>query len=155
MSHCGLWRIYSSAAKFMIIVTSPWQFALCPSRRSSCYPSAILCSLPCFRAKARICREGSYQKQKQPATQGRNLKKKKKRKGSAPEEKTTLRSRKLEENNFEGRWGLCLKNFSAPMMSWPFSHFLLQSLPCSGDTGQLSAFISKLLYVQPCEYTDL
>lgn len=76
MSHCGLSRIYSSAAKFMIIVTSPWQFALCPSRQSSCYPSAILCSMPCFRAKAKICREGKFPKTKTTCHPGKKFFKK-------------------------------------------------------------------------------
>lgn len=36
-SPSGLFRIYSSTAKFMIIVMNPWQFALCPSQLHSCY----------------------------------------------------------------------------------------------------------------------
>ena len=50
----------------------------------------------------------NLQRRKFPKTKttchpGKKLKKKKNRRGSAPEEKTTLQSRRLEENNFEGR----------------------------------------------------
>lgn len=63
-SLAGLFHIYSSTAKLMIIVTNPWQFALCPSRLHSFVApkvlSAIVCSFPCFRVKTKFCTEVSF-----------------------------------------------------------------------------------------------
>lgn len=63
-SLAGLFHIYSSTAKLMIIVTNPWQFALCPSRLHSFVApkvlSAIVCSFPCFQVKTKFCREVSF-----------------------------------------------------------------------------------------------
>lgn len=63
-SPAGLFRIYSSTAKFMIRVMNPWQFALCLSQLYSFVTprvlSALPCSFACFRAKAELCRKGSF-----------------------------------------------------------------------------------------------
>lgn len=74
-SPSGLFHIYSSTAKFVIMVMNPWQFALCLSRLYSFVTpkvlSAILCSFPCSERRPKSAeKKVSFmaKKQKQPPT---------------------------------------------------------------------------------------
>ena len=113
MSHRGLSRIYSSAAEFMIIVTSPWQFAFCPSRRSSCSPSAILRSMPYFRqSQGQNLQRRRFPKTKTTCRPGKKLKKKKKKGGGVPQRRKRLcRAESWRKTTFRANEGCVWRTF--------------------------------------------
>lgn len=166
-SPSGLFHIYSSAAKFMIIVLNPWQFALCPSQLCSFVTPKVLSALPCsfagFGAKSGLCRKGSFLHwgEKQfflnrplPTTQ-------KTGEGRFPEGKVTFQSRAWQKTHWGTGEGHIGRTFSSlvfhgcpdgssegarlcVVMPQDLLASLFRACLVPGDTGRLSLFISKL-----------
>ena len=88
----------------MIIVTSPWQFAFCPSRRSSCSPSAILRSMPYFRqSQGQNLQRRRFPKTKTTCRPGKKLKRKKKKEGECPKGENDFAEQKAGGKQLSGQ----------------------------------------------------
>lgn len=165
-SPSGLFRIYSSAAKFMIIVLNPWQFALCPSQLCSFVTPKVLSPsmfLRWLQSKVRTLQgkavsfmggKNFFLNRPLPTTQ-------KTGEGRFPEGTVTFQSRAWQKTHWGTEQGRIARAFSSlvfpgcpdgssegarlcGVMPRDLLASLFRACLVPGDMGRLSLFISKL-----------